>query len=350
MTELDLLNYDAGIDVPDENDLHAEEILDMVDLLPQNVMLDKTAPLNQGSIGACTVFWTSGALFETERHDAENNGAAYNPPYDPWKMWDLAKLRGASDTKGWTLQGAVSLVRDMKYTVGYARVAAPGNIDPTPIKRALANQYAVVTGSQYGDWSKIIDTGIYSEKKTPSGHVYEFNGYSDTYEFPNGEKWGFHSPNSWWGRGGFWIPYSMIGRLYSCYIQLGPSDAGALRDHRNALAKKYADLAQSKWFWNWQNGENIATPEEIRIMLSRALDIMGARTRQYWGDTFIDKIIKWKMIFSIWSEKDGKRNATNDELAVMFARAVLRDPTIQKSTLSRFQVATIIGRDFIPKI
>lgn len=38
----------------------------------------------------------------------------------------------------------------------------------------------------------------------------------------------------------------MIGRLYSCYIQLGPSDAGALRDHRNALAKKYADLAQSK--------------------------------------------------------------------------------------------------------
>ena len=56
MTELDLLNYNAGIDVPDENDLHAEEILDMVDLLPQNVMLDKTAPLNQGSIGACTVF------------------------------------------------------------------------------------------------------------------------------------------------------------------------------------------------------------------------------------------------------------------------------------------------------
>lgn len=31
------------------------------------------------------------------------------------------------------------------------------------------------------------------------------------------------------------------------------------------------------------------------------------------------------MIFSIWSEKDGKRNASNDELAVMFARAVLRD-------------------------
>jgi len=50
MTELDLLNYDAGIDVPDENDIRAEEILDLAELLPQNVMLDLTAPLNQGSI------------------------------------------------------------------------------------------------------------------------------------------------------------------------------------------------------------------------------------------------------------------------------------------------------------
>ncbi len=56
MTDLELLNYNAGIDVPDENDILAEEILDMVELLPQNVMLDLTAPLNQGQIGACTVF------------------------------------------------------------------------------------------------------------------------------------------------------------------------------------------------------------------------------------------------------------------------------------------------------
>lgn len=76
----------------------------------------------------------------------------------------------------------------MKYSIGYAKVAGPSNIDPTPIKKALTNEYAVVTGSQYGDWSKIINTGIYSEKSTPSGHVFQLNGYSDTHEFPNGEK------------------------------------------------------------------------------------------------------------------------------------------------------------------
>lgn len=350
MTELDLLNYDAGVDIPDENDLRAEEFLDLAELLPQNVMLDKTAPLNQGSIGACTVFWTSGALFETERGDAENNGAAYNQPFDPWKVWDRAKLRGASDTKGWTLQGAVSLVRDMRYTVGYAKVVWPQNTDPMPIKKALANGYAVVTGSQYGDWSKIVATGIYSEKTTQSGHVYQLNGYSDTYVFPNGEKWGFHSPNSWGGTGAFWIPYSMIHRLYSCYIQLGPSDAEALRDHRNALAKKYADLAQSKGIWNWQSGENLATAEEIRIMLLRALDIMWTRPRQYWADTFQEKILKGKDIMKVWNEKEAKRPATNDELSIMFTRAVTRNPDTAKLTLSRFQVASIIGRDFIPKI
>jgi len=67
-------------------------------------------------------------------------------------------------------------------------VTSPGNIDPTPIKIALANEYAVATGTSNGDWSKILQTGIYSEKSTRSGHIWQINGYSDTYEFPNGEK------------------------------------------------------------------------------------------------------------------------------------------------------------------
>jgi len=37
-------------------------------------------------------------------------------------------------------------------------VTSPGNIDPTPIKIALANEYAVATGTSNGDWSKILQT------------------------------------------------------------------------------------------------------------------------------------------------------------------------------------------------
>lgn len=56
--------------------------------------------------------------------DAESNGTPYNQPYDPWFIWEKAKERGASDTKGWTLQGAIQLLADKKLIVGYARIAS----------------------------------------------------------------------------------------------------------------------------------------------------------------------------------------------------------------------------------
>lgn len=52
----------------------------------------------------------------------------------------------------------------------------------------------------------------------------------------------------------------------------------------------------------------------------------------------------------VWNEKEAKRNASNEELAIMFSRAVTRNLDTAKLTLSRFQVASIIGRDFIHKI
>lgn len=56
---------------------------------------------------------------------------------------------------------------------------------------------AITTGTQRGDWGKIVDTGIYSEKKTNAGHCFQLNGYDDNFVFPDGSKGGFHCPNSW---------------------------------------------------------------------------------------------------------------------------------------------------------
>jgi len=55
------------------------------------------------------------------------------------------------------------------------RLTSPGNTNPEPIKRALANKYIVTTGTANGDWGKIVQTGIYSEKSTPSGHIWQIN-------------------------------------------------------------------------------------------------------------------------------------------------------------------------------
>ena len=104
---IDFENYNAGKDIPDHRDITIEELgMASINLsgIPRKVHNYKTPILNQGNIGACTVFGTSGALFETAYIDAESNGAPYNQPYDPWKRWEQAKERGASDTIGWTLQ------------------------------------------------------------------------------------------------------------------------------------------------------------------------------------------------------------------------------------------------------
>lgn len=104
---IDFENYNAGIDTPDPRDITLEEMgMATINIsgIPRKVHHFKTPILNQGNIGACTVFGTSGALFETEYIDAESNGVPYNQPFDPWKRWEQAKERGASDTKGWTIQ------------------------------------------------------------------------------------------------------------------------------------------------------------------------------------------------------------------------------------------------------
>lgn len=114
MSEINLENYNGCIDVPDSRDITVEdlELLGASDY-PESMHHANTPILNQGSIGACTVFGLSGATFESTYLDAVENGSVYNQPFDPWKVWEKAKERGASDTRGWTLQGALQLAVDM---------------------------------------------------------------------------------------------------------------------------------------------------------------------------------------------------------------------------------------------
>ncbi len=341
-------NYNAGFDLPDPRDLRAEQVLDMSWDIPERVILDQTEPLNQGKIWACTVFGSSGALFETLASYIKSIDWDYVQPYDPWNVWDKAKQRWASDTKGWIMQWALQLIKDLKHSEWYLLVAPAFNTDPTPLKKSIANWYAIVTWSSKWDWVAIKKTWIYSEQKNPAWHIWQINWYDDNYEFPGWEKWWFHSPNSWWGSTAFWIPYSMISKMYSTYIQASRTDKDAIDNYKSQKMRNYTENAKKRGIWNGSEGERIATEEEIRIMLQRALNILGARSRDYWSQTFQDRVIRWKDLVKIWNEKDGKKMATNWELALMFTRAALRNQDITSLTLTRYQVAAIIARDFIP--
>lgn len=112
------------MDAPDSRDYLAEELFGAIPqvTLPSRVVLDQTPVLNQGAIGACTVFGSSGALFETISQRLTGNSLTYNQPYDPWTVWAEAKKRGASDTQGWYIQSALQLIKDLNLSSGYVKV------------------------------------------------------------------------------------------------------------------------------------------------------------------------------------------------------------------------------------
>ena len=336
-------NYNGCIDIPDDRDITVEEL----DLLgsaqyPESMLHANTPILNQGSIWACTVFGLSGATFESTYLDAVENGSVYNQPFDPWKVWERAKERGATDTGWWSLQGALQLALDMWLIAGYAKLAGPWQITFDKIASSISKNRLIYTGSARGNWRAIERTHVYEEGTVFAGHAYCITGYRPGQSI-NRNSWA----EVWWDKGHFYTNDEDFKKYYSTYVILDPSDVDRMKDIRNARAKKHSDLSLSRGVWNGSRPNDIASDEEIRIMLGRALNIMGARTREYWSTTFEEKVLRGKWLVNIWNEKDGKRNATDGEIAAMFSRAVKRDPKISSKVLTRFQVSAVIGRDFL---
>ena len=58
-----------------------------------------------------------------------------------------------------------------------------------------------------------------------------------------------------------------------------------------------------------------------------------------------DKILRGKM--KLWNEKRPYELASDEELAIMFTRAVTRNSELNVLVLTREQVAEVIGRDFM---
>lgn len=345
---IDFENYNAGIDIPDPRDIEIWEI-GMWEIsisgVPRFIHHNKTPILNQGNIGACTVFGTSGALFETSYRDAESNGVPYNQPYDPWTRWDQAKERGASDTKWWSLQGALQLLKDMGDIVGYARIATAGQSSWKILVAVLATNKTIATGSRRGNWSHIgKEPFLYSEKQTDSGHIWAIVGYDlDKRHFICRNQW----TKNWGDQGHFYLSFDDVGLLYSTYIVLDPSDASALKNAQNVRANQYTQIAKQKGVWNGTQQDAIASDEEIYIMINRSIDTLGLKTRAFYANLFEEKILLWKWQMTIWNERQATTKPTLKEVATMFTRAVLRDSSVKSGVLTRYQVAAICGKYLI---
>lgn len=132
---LDLTNYIGAYDSPDPRDFTMEEIFEefgefggnseqeLPKELPKKVILDIVPLLNQGSIGACTLFGSAHAYFETYAQAIKPTH--YEQPFELWEIWNIAKTKGASDSGGWYYQAMLQLLTDLKKIGGYALLRLP---------------------------------------------------------------------------------------------------------------------------------------------------------------------------------------------------------------------------------
>lgn len=109
----------------------------------------------------------------------------------------------------------------------------------------------------------------------------------------------------------------------------------------------YLQKAFDKKIWNEERPADMATAFEIRVMLNRTLGLPDDYKffRKHFALMCEDKILRGKM--KLWNEERPYEIASNQELAIMFTRAVTRNSELNVLVLTREQVAEVCGRDFM---
>ena len=138
--------------------------------------------------------------------------------------------------------------------------------------------------------------------------------------------------------------------LFSQYYEIGTEDIDALKKlaqikESNDVA--FAEKARVAGIWNGTNPDAKATNYEIAVMFYRTQKAThGTYTRQQVADVVQANILRGKADFKFWNKTNGAKIATDDEIAIMFTRAVTRNATASPLTLTRKQLAVTLGRDF----
>jgi hypothetical protein len=331
------------MDLFDQRDIRLSQLKALSDNIEEYVLINQTPFLNQWKSPACTIFWTSSALFEMVAKETRQLWTEYIQPYDPADMWIEAKKRGASDSKWWILQSALALLKDKWYIAWYAAIASTWEAKADEICKTLNAGYTIATGSPNWFWSEIKKTGVYTTQSKASWHIFAIVWYDLKNKV-------FIAKNSWgdaWGvyKWLFHIPFSYSSKLFSCYAIIDNADLDQMNDYKNESVKKTIEYAISRWITNGERLDDIATNDEIATIINRWIGYSSNATRQEYADLFHSYILRGKMVVKFWNAKDGKSVAKNEEIAIMFLRCITRSET--PKNLTRRQVIYSIIRDFI---
>ena len=342
-----LEHYNGASDTPDSRDFTLEEYLGAEPTttdLPSKKILDKAENLNQLRSNSCTV--TGGMNVSNETHTQFNQNYSIRTDWE--KVWERAIQKGASPSNGWLLTSALAHLKDEGIIGGYIKVGQVGEAVIPKIKAMICENKAVYTGVPVANWKETLRTHYFTlSKATLAGHAFDITGYDDNYQCQDGTQGAFLVGNSWGKDGYFWFPYSETRHLFSQYIMLLDADNARLQELKSRRKNIYLQKAYEKKIWNEERPADMATAFEIRVMINRALGLPDNYQffRKHFALICEDKILRGKM--KLWNEERPYELASDEELAIMFIRAVTRNSELNALVLTREQVAEVCGRDFM---
>lgn len=244
--------------------------------LPEKIVYNNTPILDQGSEWACSVFGITKAENEADWFDSKTQLDAMKIWKEAIKNWIIPD----GGKNGWSMSGALKLMKDLGYIQGYYFCSTP-----TEVRLALSKKHMCYTGARYIRWHQTgVTHTLTPDKDANAGHLFALTGI-------DGEK--YHHPNSWtewWGdKGFFYTPFGLQKWLYSIV---------AIIDKKNASPEVVVDSADSEKMvkmdiWNWK------LPNENLIKLHAIYMVMRAFKDQLDNDKAIEEAIRLGVVSSV---------------------------------------------------
>lgn len=244
--------------------------------LPEKIVYNNTPILDQGSEWACSVFGITKAENEADWFDSKTQLDAMKIWKEAIKNWIIPD----GGKNGWSMSGALKLMKELGYIQGYYFCSTPAEV-----RLALSKKHMCYTGARYIRWHQTgVSKTLTPDKDANAGHLFALTGIDN-------EK--YYHPNSWtenWGdKGFFYTPFELQKWLYSIV---------AIIDKKNATPEVVVDSADSEKMvkmdiWNWK------LPNENLIKLHAIYMVMRAFKDQLDNDKAIEEAIRLGVVSSV---------------------------------------------------
>lgn len=244
--------------------------------LPEKILYNNTPILDQGNVGACSVFGITKAENEADWFDSKTI-------LDAMKIWNDAVAEGIipDDWKhGWSMSWALNLMKKLGHIQGFYFCTTPEEV-----RLALSKKHICYTGARkVSRWKTGQSYTLTPDTKADAGHLFALTGIN--------EKEYIH-PNSWntnWGdQGFFYTPFELQKWLYSIV---------AIIDKKNASPEVVIDSQDSEKMqqldiWNGK------LPNENLIKLHAIYMVMRAFKDQFDNDKAIEEALELGIVSSV---------------------------------------------------